>query len=155
MCIETHSINDIISQASILSASFQCYKIWFFGLAYYVLKCAFNMAFLVARTVKNLPAMQETYVQSLGRDNHLEKGMAVQSNILAWIIPQTEEPGGLQPMGSQRVRHDWVTSTFTFTFIFHLFPVPGSEYRHSIYILLVILHEVITYMFHSSKSKID
>ena len=51
--------------------------------------------------VKNLPAMQETRVQSLGREDPLEKGMATHSSILAWEIPWTEEPGGLQFMGSQ------------------------------------------------------
>ena len=52
--------------------------------------------------VKNLPAMQETWVQSLGCEDPLEKGMATHSSILAWRIPWTEEPGGLQSMGSQR-----------------------------------------------------
>ena len=56
--------------------------------------------------VKNLPAIQETWVQSLGREDPLEKGMATHSSILAWRIPWTEEPGGLQSMLSQRVRHD-------------------------------------------------
>ena len=56
--------------------------------------------------VKNLPAMQETQVLSLGREDPLEEGMATHSSILAWKIPWTEEPGGLQSMGSQRVRHD-------------------------------------------------
>ena len=65
----------------------------------------------MAQTVKNLPAMQETWVQSLGWEDTLEEGMATHSNILAWRIPWTEKPGGLQPMGSQRVRHDWVTNT--------------------------------------------
>ena len=55
--------------------------------------------------VKNLPAMQQTKVQSLGREDHL-KGMATHFSILAWRIPQTEEPDGLQSMGSQRVGHD-------------------------------------------------
>ena len=50
--------------------------------------------------------MQETQVQSLGREDPLEKGMATRSSILAWKIPCTEEPGGLQPMGSQKVGHD-------------------------------------------------
>ena len=54
--------------------------------------------------VKNLPAMQETQVQSLGLKDTLEEGMATHSSILAWRIPWTEEPGGLQSMGSQRVR---------------------------------------------------
>ena len=56
--------------------------------------------------VKNLPAMQETWVQSLGQEDPLEEGMATNSNILAWRIPWTEEPGRLQSIGSQRVRHD-------------------------------------------------
>jgi len=56
--------------------------------------------------VKNLPATQETWVQSLGQEDPLEKGMAVYSSILAWRIPWTEDPGGLLSMGSQRVRHD-------------------------------------------------
>ena len=56
--------------------------------------------------VKNLPAMQETQVQSLGQEDPLQKGMATNPSVLAWEIPRTEEPGGLQSMGSQRVRHD-------------------------------------------------
>ena len=56
--------------------------------------------------VKNPPAMQEKWVQSLGQEDPLEKEMKTQSNILAWRIPWTEEPGGLQSMGSQRVGHD-------------------------------------------------
>ena len=56
--------------------------------------------------VKNLPAMQETQVQSLGQKEPLEKEMATHSSILAWRIPRTEEPGELQSMGSQRVGHD-------------------------------------------------
>ena len=59
---------------------------------------------LVAQTVKNLPAMQETQVQSLDREDPLEKGMATHSSILAWEIPWTEKPGGLQSMGSQKSR---------------------------------------------------
>ena len=65
---------------------------------------------LVAQRLKPLPAMQETWVQSLGWEDPLEKEMASHSSILAWRIPRTEEPGGLQSMGSQRVRHDWATS---------------------------------------------
>ena len=56
--------------------------------------------------VKNLPATQETWVPSLGREDLLEKGMANHFSILAWRIPWTEEPGRLQSMRSQRVRHD-------------------------------------------------
>ena len=61
---------------------------------------------LVAQTVKNLPAMRETWVRSMGQEDPLEKGMATHSSSLAWRIPLTEEPGGLQSVGSQRVRHD-------------------------------------------------
>ena len=70
-------------------------------------------ASLVAWTVKNLPTMQETWIRFLGWGHPLEKGMATHSSILAWRIPWTEEPGGLQSMGLQRVGHDWVTNTFT------------------------------------------
>ena len=65
---------------------------------------------LVAQAIKNPPAMQETWVWSLGWEDHLEKGMATHSSNLAWRIPGTEEPGGLQSMGSQRVRCNWVTN---------------------------------------------
>ena len=56
--------------------------------------------------VKNLPAMQEMWLPSLGQEDPLEEGMAAHRSILAWRIPWTEEPGGLQSMGSQRVGHD-------------------------------------------------
>ena len=59
----------------------------------------------MAQTVKNLPAGQETQVQSLGWEDPLEEGMAIHSSFLAWRIPWTEEPGGLQSMGLQRVGH--------------------------------------------------
>ena len=59
-------------------------------------------ASLVAQMVKNLPKVQETRVQSLAREDPLEKGMAIHSSILAWRIPRTEEPGGLHSMGSQK-----------------------------------------------------
>ena len=59
--------------------------------------------------MKNLPAMQETQVRSLGWDDPLEKGMAAQSSILTWKLPWTEEPGGLQSIGSQGVVHNSVT----------------------------------------------
>ena len=63
-----------------------------------------SWASLVAQMVKNQPAMQETWVQSLGWDDPLEEGMATHSSILAWRIPWTEEPAGLQSLGLQR--HD-------------------------------------------------
>ena len=60
----------------------------------------------MAQTGKNLPAMQETWIQPLGHEDPLEKGVTTLSSILAWTIPRTEDFGGLQSMGSQRVRHD-------------------------------------------------
>ena len=63
-------------------------------------------AFLVVQMVENLSAMQEAWVRFLGGEDPLEKGMATHSSILAWGIPWTEEPGGLEPMGSQRVGHN-------------------------------------------------
>ena len=80
-------------------------KIWNFAICNN--KDGFRGASLVAQMVKNLPAMQETPVQSLGQEDPLEKGMATHSRILAWRIPWTEDPGRLQSMGSQRVRHNW------------------------------------------------
>ena len=62
-------------------------------------------ASLMAEVVKNLPAMQETQVRSLGHEDPVEEDMATHSIILAWRIPWTEEPGWLQSMGSRRVRH--------------------------------------------------
>ena len=67
-------------------------------------------ASLVAELL-NLPAMQETQVQSLGGEDALEKEMATHSSILVWKIPWTDEPGRLQSMGSQRVRHDLATKS--------------------------------------------
>ena len=63
--------------------------------------------FFLAQKVKNLPAMQETQVWSLGWEDPLRKGMATHSSILPWRIPRTEEPGGLWSMGLQKVRYHW------------------------------------------------
>ena len=63
--------------------------------------------------VKNLPATQETWVQSLGQEDPLEKGMATHFRVLAWGIPGTEEPDRLQSLELQRVRHNWATNTLT------------------------------------------
>ena len=70
--------------------------------------------------VKNLPAMQETWVRSLGQEEPLEKGMATDSSIIACRIPWTEEPGRLQSMGSQQVRHDWAINTFNTLKVYQL-----------------------------------
>ena len=66
-----------------------------------------TQASLVAQLVKNLPAMQETWVQFLGQEDPLEKEMATHSSVLAWRIPGTGEPGGLPSMWMHRVGHDW------------------------------------------------
>ena len=79
----------------------------------WVLKQESFLGFPVAQMGKNLPGMRETWAQSLVLEDPLEKGMTTHSSILAWKILWTEEPGRLQSMGSQRIWHDWVTSTFT------------------------------------------
>ena len=83
--------------------------IWLSGKAVFLIN-AFSGAFLVSRTVKNLPTMLETLVQSVGQEDPLQKGMATHSSILAWRIPWTEEPGGLQSLRLQRIGHEWVTN---------------------------------------------
>ena len=80
--------------------------IWLFSRCYLHATSCFRWASLVAQTVKPLPTMQETWVRSLGREDPLEKEMATHSNIHAWKIPWTKEPGGLQSMALQRVGHD-------------------------------------------------
>ena len=72
---------------------------------------------LVAQTVKHLPIMQETWVQSLGQEDPLEKAVAPLSSTLAWKIPWMEEPGRLESMDLQRVEHDKATSLSLFTFM--------------------------------------
>ena len=79
-------------------------------------------ASLMAQMVRNLPAMPKTQVQSLGWEDPLEKGMAIHSSILAWRIPWTEEPGGLQSLESQRFGHAWVANTHTHAQRPFLFP---------------------------------
>ena len=85
----------------------------------------YSWASLVTQLVKNLPAMWETWVWSQGWEDPLEKRTATHSNILAWRIPWTEEPGRLQSMGSQRVGHNWVT--FAFTFSYYLVRTPSAK----------------------------
>ena len=78
-----------------------------------MLKCSLVGASLMAQKVKNLPTIRETWAWSLGWEDSLEKGMATDSRVLAWRIPWTEEPGGLQSTELQSVEHDWVTNSFT------------------------------------------
>ena len=96
--IEFMSLNQNIYFKQILTCRIDCLKYCYFHLSI--------QDFPVAQTVKNLPAIQETRVQLLGWEVPLEKGMAIHSSILAWRIPWTEKPGGLQSMGSQRVGHE-------------------------------------------------
>ena len=86
-----------------------------------------SMASLVAQLVKGLPAIWETWVQSLGREDPLEKEMATHSSILACRIPWREEPGGLQSRGSQRVGHNRGTNTHTCMYISILNIVPSGS----------------------------
>ena len=99
---------------------------------------------MVAQTVKRLPTMWETWVQSLGWEDLLEKDIAPHSSILAWKIPWMEEPGWLQSVGSQRVRHDWATSLsfLSLSFVYGLEKewLPGIPY-----LLPLRLHEFMFY----------
>ena len=92
---------------------------------------AFHWASLVAQRLKRLPAMRETWVQSLGQKDPLEEEMATHSSILGWRIPWMEEPGGQQSIGSQRVRHAWVIYGYgPFTGIFPLNIIGVREWGH-------------------------
>ena len=82
----------------------------------YTLCIICKWASFVVQSVKNLPVVQEIQVRSLGLEDPPEKEMAIHPSILAWKISWTEEPGGLQSMGSQRVGHDWAT-TLTYLLI--------------------------------------
>ena len=91
-------------------------------------------AFLAAQTVKNLPAMQETWVQPLGREDPLEKKMATHFSVLAWNIPWTEKPGGLQSIGWHRVGHNWSDLTSSMWFL------PPAMYTPPLITATVIMH---------------
>ena len=93
-------MNEPDKRMSLVSVSGLRECIFFFNFLFY------SRASLVTQSIKNLPALQETWVRSPGREGSLEKEIATPSSILAWRIPWTEEPGGLQSMGSQRVRQD-------------------------------------------------
>ena len=90
------------------------------GLAYLFIAFHFYVIsfFFPGGSDGSLPPMWETRIQSLSWKDTLEKEMAIHSSILAWGIPWTEKSGGLQSMGSQRVRHDWVTNTHFFFLIY-------------------------------------
>ena len=102
--------------------------------------------------VRNPLAMQETQVWSLGREDPLQKGMATHSSILAWRIPWTEELGGIQPRGSQRIGYNWVTNLHLHFFLFpmYLYPVFNSYHMQYIYICVcvcVYTHAIYIYIY--------
>ena len=103
----------------VLNKHFVHKHIWMLLLTFWILLASFR-ASLVAQMVKNLPAMQENWGQSLGWEDPLEKGIATHSSIPARRIPWTEEPGGLQSMGSQRIRHNREQLSLHFTSLPHL-----------------------------------
>ena len=83
--------------------------------------------------IKNMPAKQKTWVQSLGVEYPLEKEMATHSSILPWEIPWTEEPGRLQSMGWQRVIHNLVIKQQQQRFVFFLKEIPQTSFRPQVY----------------------
>ena len=111
--IETSMCSQDSAQCEFFLFTFPSFFLFFF---FWLKQNSFidSVGFPGGSVVKNLPAVQENWVQFLGWEDPLGKGMVTHSSILAWIIPWTEEPGGLQSLGSQRVRHDWATNTFTF-----------------------------------------
>ena len=103
------------------------------------------MSSLVAQLVKNRPAKWETWIRSLGWEDPLEEGMETHSSVLAWKIPWTEEPGGLQSTGSQRVGQDWATKSFT-TFI------SGLLNLRLLFLFLLSLSSLFQPLLHLSRS---
>ena len=117
-------IYKIISRSSELQ---NCCTVWL--KQYFIVYAMVEKTSLVAQTVKCLPTMRETWVWSLGREDPLEKEMATHSSIHAWKIPWTEEPGGLQSVGSQRVGHDWAAFLLLF-FIADSLHCPSYQGSH-------------------------
>ena len=107
---------------------------------------------LVAQMVKHLSTMWETWVRSLGQEDPLEKEMAIHSRTIAWKIPWTEELGRLQSMGSQRVRHDWVTSLTHSMWPYGLYSPPGSSV-HGIFQARILEQVAISYSRGSSQNR--
>ena len=116
---------------------FKIYKIYVVCMDVYVYMLLWcYTGFSDGSVVKNLPAMQETWVRTLGQEDPLEKGMATHSSVLAWEIPWTEEPGGLQSMGLWRIGHDWVTKPWEDGFCCRVFSCLGA----TPYSLVVLPH---------------
>ena len=95
---------------------------------------------MVAQVVKNLPAMQETWVQSLGMDNPLEGEIATHSSILAWKIPGTEVPGRLWSRGWPRIGHYWATNTYTLHVSLLEYLTPNADQSQT---LPISVHKII------------
>ena len=121
----------------------------------YIFICKLHInfkVFLVAHMVKNLPAVQETWVWSLGQEDPLEKRMATRYSmekrmatrysILAWRIPWTEEPGRLQSMGSQRAGHDWATNTYFYLLIVTFIFIEISFIMKNLYVLHIFVQSI-------------
>ena len=89
-------------------------------------------ASFIGQSVKNLPAVQQTWVQLLGWEDPLEKEMETHSSILAWKIPRTEKPDGLQSMGFQRVGRDWVTNTLLVHILIRMMKSQNPEAKKNI-----------------------
>ena len=106
--------DDIIFSGELENRLFYFVNLFSFWPCFWGMWDLISLASLVTQTLKNPRAMQETSIWSLSWEDPLEKGMATHFSILAWRVPLIEKPGGLQSMGSQRVRHNWVTKTFTF-----------------------------------------
>ena len=131
MSIENHVINSMLYSFFKLNLIVSNIFVWNkCYLKYYILSSNWSMA----QQVKNLPAMQETQIWSLGQEDPLEEEMATHSSLPGWRIPWRENPGGLQSVGSQRVRHDWATKHmihlkewFSATDSFATPPSPGTR----------------------------
>ena len=104
---------------------------------------------LVAQTVRNLPTVQDTWVQSVGQEDPLEKGMATHSSILARRIPWTEEPGRPKSMGLQRVGHNWATNNSNFSYLC-CYSSYLSYYWHDLTLIHHNIHHIIDMMLHLS-----
>ena len=98
------------SSWSIWNSQVYVFEVWIKKFSTLILNCVYVFVICVGLRLKHPPAMWETWVRSLDWEDPLGKEMAIHSSILAWRIPWTEEPGGLQSTGSRRVGHDYVTS---------------------------------------------
>ena len=108
-------LKSILQHHSSKESILQCWAFFMVQLSHPYMAYKADFSSLAAQAVKNLPAKQKTWVQSLGQEDPMEKGIETHPSILAWETPWAEVPGRLQSMGSQRVRHDWATNTLIFS----------------------------------------